>query len=170
MNKVQPPPAPWFTQDTYGVGGLLAIGYAPNTDFLLVISSQGRGIFDCRTGERIARDYDNADNTYDEIALTAQGFGPLVNTTVPISGLYGGGLPRGTYDGWALQAVPDPWPHHSIVLEYPYTSIYTNIEHGVKVGDDGSCELRAYGFSPTGQSFVVALSCELTVFTRSTLS
>jgi hypothetical protein len=31
------------------IGGLLQVGYATGTDLLLVLSSAGRGIFDCRT-------------------------------------------------------------------------------------------------------------------------
>lgn len=160
------PPPPWHHSTSFAVGGLLAIGYAEATDLLLVISSQGRGIFDCQFGTKIARDDTDADAFYDAIALLAQGFGPLDGQAIRIAGLFGGGLPKNTQDGWHLEAVPLPWPHHRIVLEYPFRSMYQDSASATCVGDDGACELRAYGFSPTGRSFVIATSCGLAIFTR----
>ncbi len=163
---VQPPPLPWHHRATYAVGGLLAVGYAEDSDLLLVISSQGRGVFDCRSGTRVARDYADAYDIFDEIKLTAQGIGPLDGRTVRVAGLYGGGLPNSTRDGWSLHAFPTPWPQHSIVLAYPFKSVYQDTAYTVKVGVDDACELRTYGFSETGGSFIVALSCEIAIFAR----
>lgn len=50
--EVQAPPSPWYKVATYAVGGLLGVGYGEATDLLLVISSQGRSVFDCLTGEK----------------------------------------------------------------------------------------------------------------------
>ena len=52
------------------------------------------------------------------------------------------------------------WPTHSVFLSAP------GAREAVCIGDDGACELRACGFSETGRSFVIATSCDLTVFTR----
>ncbi|MEI7768517.1 MAG: hypothetical protein WCI67_00950 [Chloroflexales bacterium] len=160
------PPPPWTLVTCVAVGGLLAVGYAEQSDLLLVISSQGRGIFDCLSGTRIARDQTDAAPFYDEITLRAQGFGPLEGQVLPIAGLCGGGLPNATRDGWHLQAIPLPWPHHRIVLEAPFRSMYHDPASATCVGDDGACELRAAGFSPTGQSFVIATSCDLMIIAR----
>jgi hypothetical protein len=163
---IQAPPPPWQPIASFAVGGLLAVGYAEDTDLLLVISTQGRGIFDCQLGTKIARDYTDADKFYDEITLLAQGFGPLDGQVLRIAGLFGGGLPNSTRDGWHLQAIPLPWPQHSIVLELPFRSMYQDKTSATRVGEDGACELRAYGFSSTGRSFVIATSCDLAIFTR----
>ncbi|MEM8534946.1 MAG: hypothetical protein AAGF95_29165 [Chloroflexota bacterium] len=164
--QVQSPPTPWRETATHAIGGLLAVGYAENTDLLLVVSSQGRGVFDCLTGEKVARDDTDPYPYFNEIKLIAHGIGPLTDRTIHIAGLHGGGLPHYTHDGWSLKAFSIMWPHHDIVLEYPYQSIYNHIDNGVKVGEDGACELRAYGFSQTGQSFIIATSCDITLFTR----
>jgi hypothetical protein len=51
---------PWKKIANHAVGGLFQIGYAEDSDLLLVLSHNGRGIFDCLTGERIARDTKDA--------------------------------------------------------------------------------------------------------------
>jgi hypothetical protein len=52
----------------------------------LVVSSQGRGVIDCLTGEKVAPDdeefYEN------ETSLEAQGIGILSDRTIRMSGLY----------------------------------------------------------------------------------
>ena len=44
------PPLPWRRQSTHAIGGLMAVGFGERSDLLLVVSSQGRGVFDCTTG------------------------------------------------------------------------------------------------------------------------
>jgi hypothetical protein len=97
-------PAPWRVHPVYSVGGLFGVGYAPDSDLLLVLSSQGRGVFDCATGEKLARNYDEAHDFFDAIRLTAAAFGPLAGQLVRIGGLFGGGLLLTTADGWCLEA------------------------------------------------------------------
>lgn len=165
---IQEPPAPWKCCATWAVGGLFQVGYAENSDLLLVLSSQGRGIFDCLTGEKVARDYEEAHDFFDPIRLLAQGFGPLEGKSIRMAGLFGGGLPLTTEDGWGLEESP-AWPTRSIMLTPPSVQREDgSIVHGEPfvIGDDGACELRAYGFSETGHSFVIAISCDLVIFAR----
>jgi hypothetical protein len=126
----------------------------------LVLSSQGRGVFDCLAGEKLARDYDEAHDFFNTVRLTADGFGPLAGQSIRVGGLFGGGLPLVTADGWCLAAQARVWPTHSIFLTAPGS------REPVCIGEDGACELRACGFSETGRSFVIATSCELVMFTR----
>ena len=153
-------PPPWHPHPVYAVGGLFGVGYAAGSDLLLVLSSQGRGVFDCITGEKLARDYQEAHDFFDQIRLTAAGFGPLAGESVRIAGLFGGGLPLTTLDGWFLEAQARAWPTHSVFLTAPGS------REPVCIGEDGACELRACGFSETGRSFVIATSCDLAMFAR----
>lgn len=50
-------PAPRSVIGGSAVGGLTDIGFVPGTDDLLVVSSQGRGLFDTLTSENISRHY-----------------------------------------------------------------------------------------------------------------
>lgn len=166
VKPVENPPPPWRKVKSFAIGGLTEVGYAPDSDLLLVISHQGRGVFDCGGGERVARDYSESPDVINEIKLVALGIGPLEGQWIRVGGLHGGGLPNSTEDGWSLEALPLPWPHHHIFLTAPRKSVYEGAEYAVKVETDEACELRAYGFSETGRSFVVALSCEITIFAR----
>ena len=100
---IQPPPHPWREAGSHAVGGLTCVGFAPDTDTLLVVSSQGRGVFDCTSGARLDRDCDTDSDYEDEIALEAKGIGPLEGMVIRMSGLHGGGLPRLTHDGWSTE-------------------------------------------------------------------
>lgn len=153
-------PSPWRCLQVCGVGGLFQVGYAAGSDLLLVLSSQGRGVFDCLAGEKLARDYNEAHDFFDPIRLTATGIGPLEGQVIRMAGLFGGGLPLTTLDGWLLEAQARAWPTHSVFLTAP------DSREPVCIGDDGACELRACGFSETGRSFIIATSCELAMFTR----
>jgi hypothetical protein len=163
---IEPPPAPWKKVTGFAIGGLTEVGYAPDSDLLLVVSGQGRGVFNCVTGEKIARDSDDSLDFIDATKLVASGIGPLEGQRIRMGGLHGGGLPNSTADGWGLEALPLPWPHYHVFLTAPWKTVYDDAEHAVKVETDEACELRAYGFSETGRSFVVALSCEIAIFAR----
>jgi hypothetical protein len=63
---VMEPPDPWRSvfapQSRALIGGLLGVGFAldpvSGKDLLMVVSSQGHGVFDASTGMKIARDPD----------------------------------------------------------------------------------------------------------------
>lgn len=162
------PVVPWKLLKVWPVGGLLQVGYAEDSDLLLVLSSDGRGVFDCITGDKLARDADLSNDYFDRIKLIALGIWPLQEKEVRVAGLFGGGLTKSTHDGWFLVADATRWPHHDIYLKLPWLPKipYAEQPKPIFVGDDEPCELRAYGFSETGKSFVIASSCELKIFAR----
>ena len=57
-------PKQWKRQCVASVGGLTEVGFADDSDLLLVVSSTGRSLFDCSTGERLARDRDEPDDEW----------------------------------------------------------------------------------------------------------
>ncbi len=157
------PPAPWKNVTVFAIGGLTEIGYADDSDQLLSISSTGRGLFDCLSGKRLARDYTEPDESwYDETRLRAFGIGPLESKIIRLSGLHGGGLLRFGINGWSLECLTIDWPMHSLVLVEPYQSIYDDKTSFTKISVES--ELRAFGFSDTGKSFVIATSSDLYIY------
>jgi hypothetical protein len=161
------PPPPWKIVGCIAVGGLMEVGFAEGTDLLLVISSTGRGVFDCRTGEKVARDYDGLENGWhDPIRLTALGIGPLAGKTVRVAGLCGGGLPLMTTDGWGIQVVFPKWPDAIVILEPRGSSVFVErmANNCVKLADLDTP--RAWGFSDSGKSLALAESHTLTLFSR----
>lgn len=84
------------------------------------------------------------------------------------SGLYDGDkLSKITQDGWTLQ-MSQPEPEDEPFQQFMVQRIYLISPGGEKtyIGKDGACELRALGFSETGSSFIIALSCELIIYSR----
>jgi hypothetical protein len=171
---LQPPPEPWPLHRIHTIGGLIEVGYGRDTDYLLVISWQGRVVFDCRTGQKIARDedmegyYDKV--WYDPVHLSALGIGALEGQIVQLAGLNGGGLNTITEDGWMIAKVSPNWPHSSIILRPPhvFSRDGENYYAGCfKVAPHSSeDDIRAYGFSQTGKSFIVAMSHTIEIFSR----
>jgi len=165
----QPPPHPWKRLTTVAVGGLEAVGFADNSDLLLVISTSGRGVIDCTTGDRVARDREpptQESDWYDDVRLSARGIGALTNMRVRVAGLYGGGLATSTVDAWQLTVIAPIWPDYRVLLSPPFESLYTNLAASVQVFEDYA--ITACGFSETGRSFVIATASDVTVFGRTT--
>ena len=129
-----------------------------------MVSSQGRGLFNCLTGERLARDQQPVGTWYDEKQLLARGIGILDKQTIRLAGLYGGGLPTTTEDCWSLNLIAPTWPDYRVILSPPFKTIYDDLDVCVQVFQD--YEIRAYGFSNTGKSFVIATSSDITMFKR----
>ncbi|GLY50800.1 hypothetical protein [Lentzea sp. NBRC 102530] len=164
-------PAPWRPADNHeiAVGGLLGVGFGVDPVsgrdlLLLVVSSQGLGLLDAVTGERLARDRDD-DLGWPDDDLTCPGIGVLEGVRVPVAGLAGGGLHTGA-DGWSVDVVSPDWPHDRVLLSTwsPFRG-----EHGEgwwHVFHSRHSELRAAGFSPSGRTLVVATSSDVTLWTR----
>ncbi|MFE7137691.1 hypothetical protein ACFVAG_08065 [Streptomyces sp. NPDC057644] len=170
-------PEPWrpVLDRRTPIGGLLGIGFAVHPDsghdLVMVVSGDGHGLFDAVTGEKIARDRDPDPETStpdDDPDLTCPGLGPIAGVPVRTAGLYGGGLHRTTPEGWVLDVVSPEWPHDRVIL---------SAGGGAHTGPAGGgrwwhifhstySELRAAGFSPSGQTLAVATSSDLTLWTR----
>ena len=158
-------PTPW-RYHVHPVGGLWAVGFGPGSDLLLVLSVSGRGVFDCLSGERIARDpeEDEYEDHYDETAETVLGIGPLAGVRVPVCGTGGGvdtqrTLPVSSTDGWSMALLPSRnRGNECVALRAPSS------EKSITLID--AEEPRAFGFSPTGRCLIVAEPHTLHVWSR----
>lgn len=150
---------PWKRLPPQAVGGCTEVGFAPETDLLLVVSSGGRGLFDCRLGERVGRD--SADLSrwwYDEANLLAVGIGPLEGRFIPLAGLNGGRLPSTTSDGWSVRSQTSSAP--------AWTKLLISYRDGGERCFAEDYGFHAFGFSPTGLSLVIASGSDLEIYTR----
>jgi hypothetical protein len=162
---IEPAPAPWVQAGTWAVGGLIEVGFGREADLLLVVSWQGRAVFDPATRTRVARDHEQPDDTwYDEFSLLARGIGPLADQRVPLAGLHGGGLAATTRDGWWTESITLAWPDEHLLLGGPHGSIHEAETSFVKIAVES--EVRAFGFSASGRTLVVATSSDLQLYTR----
>jgi hypothetical protein len=148
-------PTPWKRVVVAAVGGLTAVGYTSDGQYLLVTSHSGRGLFDLHSGARIARHPD--DGLRDDL-LAARGIGPVEGQMVGVAGLWGGALKGETTDGWrALRVGLD-------------TVVFVGPDGSKHISRETFFELRAAGFSADGCHFVFATSGEVTLFRRRDLA
>lgn len=161
-------PAPWNGPINIAVGGLTDVGFGDSSDFLICISSNGRGVIDCLTGSKVARD-DSEDFAFDAGNLLVAGIGPLAEKQIRTAGLAGGGLASGASDGWNTQRHPFAFPDEQLFVAPPdQTMLWTQRGEEMRLTKLGGfvTEVRAFGFSPTGRSFVIATSSDVIVFCR----
>ena len=89
----------WTHKNTFAIGGLENVGYAKGHDNLMVLSSQGQGIFDGLSGEKIGRLNNGGDwwEKFNQGTNSIIGFDILGDIEIPTHGLYGGNhLPKVT--------------------------------------------------------------------------
>lgn len=159
------PPVSW-TRHCIRVGGLLNVGFGQDDRFLLAVSASGRSVIDCERGTKVSRDYnEDFEDWSNPERLECQGIGPLANETIRMAGIYGGGLSRVTSDGWKVECVQIPWPDEYIVLQPPDSDIHKPNTPISRLSPPIS-EVRAVGFSPSGNVLVVATSSDLTLYRR----
>ena len=163
---VTAPPAPWVLVTQRAAGTLLEVGFDRDTELLMVTSSAGRSVIDCVTGEKIARDY--TEEVESDRYLEAEGIGPLAGKTIAMSGINGGSLPLGSDDGWCVHNVSLAWPEQHLLLVEPGSWLH-GAEHNrpatfYKLAIEYEC--RAFGFSYSGRTLVIASSCDLLIYRR----
>jgi hypothetical protein len=134
------------------VGGLTEVGFVPGCSLLMVVSHQGRGIVDLVSGQRVARDRQETGSRLDAARPAVLGIGPVDGQWIEVAGLAGGRLPAATADGWQVRRTAQ-----GVSLSGPA---------GETVAVQEAEEIRAFGFSPDGQAFIVASSPGLAVFQR----
>src|SRR5262245_46628881 len=149
-------PDAWRHISYVAVGGLEAVGFERATEQLLVVSSRGQSVIDCRTGEIVHRDREHS--TYDPTTLTAWPTNKDQSFKVQMCGLHGGGLRTGADDGWSIDVIPIDWPKAFFVLNHPNSDVFMSklgrpVHISVLAHD---YEAHAFGFSWTGKTVVKA--------------
>lgn len=158
-------PDGWQCLGRIAIGGLREVGFSRSAEYLLVVSSTGRGVIDCDSGEKVARDYDEFGAWYVPAALTCEGIGPIEGEQVLTAGMSGGGLRTQSSRGEMLEICSPEWP---------YTDLYFCPKGKIVLADgfqDGCVQIAsdvflAHGFSWSGNTFVFATSSDVTIFKR----
>lgn len=163
---ISEPKLPWKKIGVWAIGGMRAIGYSDCSRYIVVETSDGRGLFDCKTGNKILRDRNEYKDQ--ELELLCEGFGPLKGNTIRISGLHGGGLPLFTKDGWGIEIISS-WPKNEVLLIEPgswlYGAKYGKPSHFQKIWSGH--EIRGCGFSYTGETLCIGESSDLVIYAKS---
>lgn len=153
--------------ETFAIGGLFNVGYQSKSDVLIVLSSQGSGIFNCLTAQKIYRDDKDWYEDLDQSNSSINAIGPYLTERVTVYGVNNPvNLPSTKFGDWELIiTAPQPEKPPFERFKVQKVSLKNSLTgEEIFVTQDGPCEMRAFGFSDTGNSFVVALSCELTIW------
>lgn len=166
------PPLPWRKVCHRNVSTLVGVGYDKDSDLILIDHYDGPEIIDALTGQSI--DVSDDEISFEEsLKLQAKGFGPLEGKNISMQGVYGGGLPRITKDGWQFESIHVDCYCMDLILVHP-GSVLFNWE-GSQYKDscdriwDASKELhsvRCHGFSYTGKSFVIATEGDFVIYAK----
>jgi hypothetical protein len=149
----------WEFVKTFAVGGLINVGFIENTNFIIVVSHNGRGIFNCQKGENIARNDEDIWQFFDDKTGKVKGFDVWENQIIQTHGLFGNdNLPKKTNDSWTLKLVQKN-NFIEIVLVSPN-------QEEIVVGSDEIVEIKAFGFSNDEKFFVIAQSSDLLLYRR----
>jgi dipeptidyl aminopeptidase/acylaminoacyl peptidase len=148
----------WKRVTIRGIGGLTEVGFSPDERFVLIVSWQGRGLLDTQTGEIVARDSEapQADSRWlrEEDGMVL-GIGPLAEIPIRCVGLWGGELP--TRSGDAVVEVSSTGDE--VRLRDERSGVNRLLQRPVT-------EVRAAGFSPSGEVLVVATSGDIEILRR----
>ena len=153
----------WEHLTTISVGGLENVGFASSGN-IIILSSQGRGILDFSTGQKIFRDNRDWWQDFDKEEKVIAGFGGENDAIIKLSGLHAEDyLNKTTADGWTLSA--EDSQYNTIPIKKFYIK---NSGSSVSffIAEDGPCEVRCYGFSETEKTMIIASSCELIIWKR----
>ncbi len=149
----------WRCVLSAAVGGLTEIGFSADETRLLVVSHDGRGLFDLASGQRLARD-DEApvigSEWIDHDSARVRGIGAAVDEWFDMIGLRGGTLASSTAAGWHAQTVGRGRREQALLGRQG--------ERRRWLVAQPATEIRAFGFSKSGRWLVLATSADLTVF------
>ena len=167
LSKVDEAESPngWKKVATPSVGGLTDIGFSKEAPYLLVISTQGRGLFDCNSGEKIARDYEEYGDWFNQYDLTCSGIGPIASEMVQTCGIHGGGLPHINKFGESIEVHALNWPAYDLYFCSQYKSALVE-GHSAYCKKIDSEHFRAYGFSWCGNFLVSAVGSDFNLWKK----
>lgn len=160
----------WIKNGSFAVGGLHEVGFNQNSDYLMVLSSRGRGIFDCIKGEIVGRDHwDYYLEKWDAKTSIVKGFGILEGKDIVCGGFESENvLQQETHDGWEviingakrIDLKTDLLQAGTISLVHEENTQIEDV-FDFHYGID-----RGLGFSETGNSFVIATTSDLHIWTK----
>jgi hypothetical protein len=142
----------WVRVGVHAIGGLTDIGFAADSQLLIVLSHQGRGVFDCQTGCRVARDSLDDWSYFSEESGIATGIGPLEGQAIAIAGLMSGRSLPTSSGSWNASVTP-------VGMQLRSSSTDEQI---IPESED----LLVFGFAPDGGAFVAGTPSDISLYRR----
>lgn len=160
----------WSKIGHQAVGGLLEVGFVENTDYLIVLGSSGRTIFNCITNEKTARDrQDYYVENWDPETGVVEGFDLFEGKSIICGGFeYPDQILKETSDYWSIKITEELRPNYKKEIKSAEVMTLFNSKNNkeIEVEVFHYSITRAYGFSKTGRSFIIAHSHGVDIWTR----
>lgn len=160
----------WNKIGHHAVGGLREVGFVENTDYLLVLGSNGRTIFNCITNEKTARDrQDYYSENWDYNTGIIEGVGLFEGKKIICGGFeFPDPTLKETNDSWSIKIKKELRPNYKNELQRAEVMFLFNSKTSreIEVEVFHYSITRAYGFSNTGRSFIIAHSHGVDIWTR----
>lgn len=161
------PCGPWQVIATRAVGGLTGLGFDRKSEDMLVTSINGQSVMSGESGDILYRNRD--DDGLDRSALKGTRLDHPADERFDMAGVFGGGLRTTTDDGWTVERIGA-----NCVLQPPGASIHFLAPRWADHRKDTTFHLldrsgedvRAFGFSWTGRTLVVATPSTLSIWGR----
>jgi len=160
----------WKKNGYQAVGGMREAGFIEGSDFLMVLGRQGRTVFNCLTNEKSERDRQNyyLDN-WDSKTGMISGIGKFEGQHIKCGGFeYPDQLKKRTQDNWLIQIREEKritYKNEHKLAQVMYL-VNPNYQEKLELKVFHYQITRAYGFSPTGKSFVITESDGITMWIR----
>jgi len=152
----------WVLRRRLSLGGAVSFGF-PDDDSLLVVSWNGRGLYNILDLTRVARipgELNGADWLRDD-GTTVKGIGQFSQSWVSTFGLFGGDPIIRTFDGYRINFVTSGNETIGCNVSSPDDAIQS-------IHIEDTSEFRAASFNPNGRFFVMLYSDVLVTYERST--
>ena len=145
----------------HAIGGLTELGFSHDESLLLVVSHAGRGLFDLSLGKRVERDDEMTEQDSPWINMNqrlVRGIGSAENDWFAVVGLWGGTLQKSGKANWVSEVVAKGRDELAVVHQASSPVWW--------VVDKPITEIKAFGFSNTGQYLVLGTSSDVAVFSN----
>ncbi|MCG8672968.1 MAG: hypothetical protein MI867_26475, partial [Pseudomonadales bacterium] len=134
------------------------------SNLLLVVSSSGRGLYNCDSGERVERDYEEYEGL-DESGVYCSGIGNLSKENISVMGVSGGGMPTINSVCESIDVVSPNWPEQDLVYNAPNMNVLIpERQEGCRI--IYTEHIRAFGFSWCGNYIVAACGSDFDLWSR----
>jgi hypothetical protein len=158
----------WKLKNNFAIGGLREIGFYEDSNYLLVLSSQGRGLFDCLKGEKISRDsYDYYSNEWDCDTGKVKGIGHLSDKIIICGGFeYQDTLIKIINDNLKVEIIKEKRKIWNDTIQDVDVLYINDNGNKTEIYNSPFGFERAFGFSKDGKCFVYGTSSNLYIWTN----
>jgi len=159
----------WVRIGFQPVGGLREVGFIGKSDYLLILGTGGRTVFDCSSAVKYARDrFDYYNESWDSNTGIIEGFDEFRGQQIICGGFeYKDVIQKSTSDNWATEIrVEERYDYRKELKRAEVLYLKHQDLREIEVEKFHYGITRSFGFSPTGNSFIITESDGVTFWKK----